>query len=357
MKIKKAAAFFLSAAMFLYVSGGCSKQCDSSDSETTAAVFRAGESRAAGGEFDERNVILVHPSTISLASREALRLFADEIYLATGGKMTVEIREAQAGEDAASLLEKMEEGSVQMALVGTADIAVRDASMHVLSAPFAFRDYDHAHKTADRFLVDFMNESSIYSYNGMVLALFDRGFHHMTAKGAEVADAESIKGLRICVPGEGGLPAVFEALEAEVLSVSNSEKYDSLAQGLADASEGSAEEILAGRYYECQDRLILTRHSYEMEVLVVNNDYWNTCWDELKDLIRNAAYTAGARTRELVAGGEADRVAELEAYGMSVSEIDRDSLAAKMEPVYETLSGLSGQEAMDVFLAAVKENR
>ena len=130
-----------------------------------------------------------------------------------------------------------------------------------------------------------------------------------------------------------------------------------LKQGVVDAEENPVATVLADSFFECQDQLAITGHFFDMQALLINNDTWSGMSPELQAVIQQAAIEAQDKTRELISGGEADTIAELESKGMNVTYPDKASFVAKMEPAYAEMGKLAGQAEMDALLKAVEDNR
>ena len=148
--------------------------------------------------------------------------------------------------------------------------------------------------------------------------------------------------------------ATFDALEANTQTIAYSELYQSLKQGVVDAEENPVATILADSYYECQNQLALTGHFFDMQALIINKDVYEDMSPELQEVIKNAAIEAQNLTRTLIPGQEAEIIAKLKEYGMSVNEVDKDSFISKMGPAYEKIAKLCGQEELDNLIKAIK---
>ncbi|WP_243141848.1 TRAP transporter substrate-binding protein [Lawsonibacter faecis] len=309
-------------------------------------------------DFEEMTLSLAHTAATAHAHNVAATLFADRVSELTGGKVTVTVYPNQELGDQPAILESCSlGGDADIVVVSQSNIATYMPKLNALSAPFLFDDYDHAHRVIDNYVMDWINADMPAAMNTYALSMFDYGFRHVTTKGIEINTADDLAGVKIRVPGSAGLLAAFDALGSNTQTIAYSELYQSLKQGVVDAEENPVATVLADSFFECQDQLAITGHFFDMQALLINNDTWSGMSPELQAVIQQAAIEAQDKTRELISGGEADTIAELESKGMNVTYPDKASFVAKMEPAYAEMGKLAGQAEMDALLKAVEDNR
>ena len=79
------------------------------------------------------------------------------------------------------------------------NLAMYSKKLNAMTAPFLFKDYDHAHRTIDAFVMPWMNEG-LAQHDAVGLSMFDYGFRQTTTKGVPVNSAADLKGVKIRVP-------------------------------------------------------------------------------------------------------------------------------------------------------------
>ena len=149
-----------------------------------------------------------------------------------------------------------------------------------MTAHFLFIDYDHAHRTIDAFVMEWMN-AGLSQHDAVGLSMFDYGFRQTTTKGVPINSADDLKGLKIRVPPSTGLLAAFDALGANTQRIAYSELYTSLKQGVVTGEENPVFTILADSLYETQDELALTNHYFDCQVLLINKMLFDGMPEEL----------------------------------------------------------------------------
>jgi len=76
----------------------------------------------------------------------------------TGGKVKVEVYPAGELGDQPALAEQVTLGALDSAVVSLGNLAMYSKKLNTMTAPFLFKDYDHAHRTIDAFVMPWMNE-------------------------------------------------------------------------------------------------------------------------------------------------------------------------------------------------------
>lgn len=353
-------ALMLSSILLMGVLSSCagSNGSASSSSGSPASPSGSAPSSSQGAAFEEMTLSLAHAAAATHPHNEAALLFAQRVNELTGGKVTVNVYPGGELGDQPAILESCSlGGDADLVIVSQSNIATYMPKLNALSAPFLFDDYDHAHRVIDNYVMDWINKDMPADMGTYALSMFDYGFRHVTTNGIEINTADNLKGVKIRVPGSAGLLAAFDALGSNTQTIAYSELYQSLKQGVVDAEENPVSTILADCYYECQDQLAMTGHYFDMQTLLINNDTWESMSSELQEVLKTAAIEAQDRTRELISGGEADTVKQLQALGMNVTYPDKSTFIAKMDPAYEKMGELAGADEMEALLAAVNEYR
>lgn len=342
MKIKRIIALGLSLALVGGLLAGCGKK----------------DEQGSGEGIQEMKLKLAHSAATSHAHHTAAVLFADRVKELTDGKVEITVYPASELGDQPSLVDQCYNGGdVDIVIASQSNMATYMPKVNAVAAPFLFDDYDHAHRTIDDYILPWINESIQDEMNMYALGVFDYGFRHVTTQDIVVKTADDVKGLKIRVPPAAGLQATFAALDANTQTIAYSELYQSLKQGVVAAEENPIATIVADCYYECQNQLALTGHYFDLQALLINKDLWNGMSPELQEIFKKAGQEAAEKTRELISGSETEGIETLKSHGMTVTEVDKQSFIDKMQPAYDEMAKLAGQEEMDNLLAAVEKNR
>lgn len=315
-----------------------------------------GSGQTTAGAHTMPNFIKTAAVAVSHAHHEAALQFAKNVSERTGGKVKVEVYPAGELGDQPALAEQVTLGALDSAVVSLGNLAMYSKKLNAMTAPFLFKDYDHAHRTIDAFVMPWMNEG-LAQHDAVGLSMFDYGFRQTTTKGVPVNSAADLKGVKIRVPPATGLLAAFDAVGANTQKIAYSELYTSLKQGVVTGEENPVFTILADSLFETQDELALTNHYFDCQVLLFNKMFLEGLQPELQAILKEEAVKAQNLTRDRISHGEAAVIEELKKKGMHVTNPDRDSFVKLMKPAYDKIGELAGKDEMKKLLDAVEANR
>ena len=290
--------------------------------KTAAVAVAAALACAVAGaaDFSAQTIRLAHTAAVSHAHHEAALQFAKNVSERTGGKVKVEVYPAGELGDQPALAEQVTLGALDSAVVSLGNLAMYSKKLNAMTAPFLFKDYDHAHRTIDAFVMPWMNEG-LAQHDAVGLSMFDYGFRQTTTKGVPVNSAADLKGVKIRVPPATGLLAAFDAVGANTQKIAYSELYTSLKQGVVTGEENPVFTILADSLFETQDELALTNHYFDCQVLLFNKMFLEGLQPELQAILKEEAVKAQNLTRDRISHGEAAVIEELKKKGMHVHEL------------------------------------
>lgn len=298
---------------------------------------------------------LAHTANVAHVHHEAALQFAKNIAERTQGRYEVQIYPAGELGDQPALAEQITMSALDMAIVSLGNMAMYDRRLNAMTAPFLFENYDHAHRTIDSFVMQWMNKG-LTPYDAVGLSMFDYGFRQVTTQNIVVNTADDLIGVKIRVPPSTGLLAAFDALGANTQKIAYSELYTSLKQGVVDAEENPVFTIRADSLYETQNQLALTNHYFDCQVLLANKTFFESLPKDVQQIIQEEAVKAQNLTREKISSEENLVIEDLKSKGMNVTTPDRESFVKKMQPAYDKVGELSGKEAMKELLQAVQAN-
>ena len=280
--------------------------------KTAAVAVAAALACAVAGaaDFSAQTIRLAHTAAVSHAHHEAALQFAKNVSERTGGKVKVEVYPAGELGDQPALAEQVTLGALDSAVVSLGNLAMYSKKLNAMTAPFLFKDYDHAHRTIDAFVMPWMNEG-LAQHDAVGLSMFDYGFRQTTTKGVPVNSAADLKGVKIRVPPATGLLAAFDAVGANTQKIAYSELYTSLKQGVVTGEENPVFTILADSLFETQDELALTNHYFDCQVLLFNKMFLEGLQPELQAILKEEAVKAQNLTRDRISHGEAAVIEEL----------------------------------------------
>ena len=143
-----------------------------------------------------------------------------------------------------------------------------------------------------------------------------------------------MRDLKMRVPQNRVEIAMFKALGASAVPVSDSELFTALQQGVVDGQDGSALWAYAKKIYEAQKYMSLTAHQLSCSIFIVSSRVFS----KLPKDIQDAILKAGAETETFwqnESTQENEKVmARFAEHGMQINNPDKDAFMKAMNSVY-----------------------
>jgi tripartite ATP-independent transporter DctP family solute receptor len=250
---------------------------------------------------------------------------------------TIDIRVfpgGQLGKGERELLEGMQIGNIDLAVTASGPISGFSPSMMVLDLPFLFRNCTHVDAVLDgplgRKLLDDLEKSKLKG-----LAFFENGFRNFTNSARPLLNPEDFKGLKFRTMENPVHLASVRQLGAQAVPMSWGEVYTSLQTKVIDGQENPVAIIHAYKLNEVQKYLSLTGHFYSPAPLTMSLGTFNSLSKKWQELFIETAVKVAAFERKIIRDNEQRQLKDLEAWGMDVRTVDKDSFFKAMKPVYD----------------------
>jgi tripartite ATP-independent transporter DctP family solute receptor len=265
---------------------------------------------------------------------KGMEKLAELVKAKTNGQVEIQIYPNSILGSERDLIEGLQLGTVDIALVSTAPIGQFSPKMMLFDLPFIFRDSNHAWTVADGPIGDELfadlNKKGI-----MGLAYWENGFRHVFTKSKEIKTPEDFKGQKIRVMENPIHIATFKALDAIPSPLAWGELFTALQQGTVDGAENSLSVIYTSRFQEVCKNIALTGHFYGIAPLLMSKISYDKLSDEQKKAIKEAALEARDFQRQVAMEMEKDIISKLESEGVKVTEVDRSAFQEKCKKVYK----------------------
>ncbi len=253
----------------------------------------------------------------------AARKFEELVEEKSGGNMEVVVYpDGQLGGER-EMIEAVAGASVEMGSFTTdGALPAWVPETQVFTLPFLFADRDHVYENLDGELGEALAEYK--AEEGLKhLGYIELGFRHMTNNVRAIETVDDMEGLTIRVQEAPLWFLMLDALDATAEPIAFDELYSALQQGVVDGQENPLNTIRSMRFYEVQDYLSLTEHTYAPGSILMNLDFWNGLSEQQQQIIQEAADEAVVYQREWVQQRDEENIEYLEEQGMVISEPDR----------------------------------
>ncbi|SNY93468.1 tripartite ATP-independent transporter solute receptor, DctP family [Cohaesibacter sp. ES.047] len=245
--------------------------------------------------------------------------FAEALAKASNGDIKVQVFPASQLGKLQELAEAVSIGSIAFSHNTAGGIGSLYEPFAALDTPYLYRDIDHLMKVTDvdSPVMQELNKGLIEAANVRVIYAHYFGRRHMTANMA-VKSPKDLAGVKIrAVPFPIYTTAV-EGMGAVPIPVDWSEVPTALATGVAQGQENPVNVVLSVKLYDVQSHLMLTGHMSNAEVVVMNEDVWQSLTDEQKAAVKQAAEETRQKATKAIQDKEEEETQALRDLGMTV---------------------------------------
>ena len=131
---------------------------------------------------------------------------------------------------------------------------------------------------------------------------------------------DDFKGLRLRVPQTPLFVSLARTWGATPTAISLTEVYTSLESGVINAIEATAETIVTSNFHEKAKYLLMTRHNFYPQPMVVNRKWFESQPKDLQQAILDAARDAGQFQLKLHKAADDKAMATMKAAGVQITE-------------------------------------
>ncbi|WP_140626326.1 TRAP transporter substrate-binding protein [Methylibium rhizosphaerae] len=278
----------------------------------------------------------------------AVRLFAEEVEKASGGKMKIRgIGAAALGSDV-QMQQALIGGAQEMMVGSTATLVGITKEMAIWDTPFLVNNA----KEADALLDGPIGEKvkARLDEKGLVgLVYWENGFRNLTNNKRAVARLEDLDGIKLRVMQNNVFLESFKTLGANAVPMPFSELFTALETKTVDGQENPYNTILSSKFYEVQKYLTVTNHVYSPWIVLVSKKYWDGLSAAEKKVLMDAARKSRDFERKDTREEAAKALAELKAKGMQVNELSPAEAARMRDRLTRVNAGIAANVGMDLW--------
>ena len=365
MKFRKVLALTISAAMMIGVLSSCGGSGDGGSQSTDSGdVSEPAQVGTSDGSYNVDNIETLTLKVNTSASASTLELpgygqgikyFCDEVEKRSNGKVTVEVyTDAQLGGSADEMIGGCQTGAFEFITLNQGSWGGYTDAFMPFNFPFLFPNEEVAFAFMDGEQGDYITQKIIDDTGIRVLCYYDMGFRHLTTKNTPVHTADDMVGLKLRTQNDPYQIAAMEALGAAVTTVAYSELFSALQQGLVDAQENPLSNIVVNKYYEVQNYLTLTGHTYTLTTMAINEDVFQSFSPDLQALMLEVAEDATQLCREGLLSQEEVYLKDLQEH-MDVYEPTEEEKATFQEKASTTWPSIEEEIGSERYNAIIDE--
>ena len=277
--------------------------------------------------------------------------FATWVSEKSKGAVRVELFPAEILGPELKMIKETAEGTLDMIL--TSAHQEFEARMGLLELPFMFSSLERPGAVLDGPIGEELAQS-LPSKGLRVLAYWESGFRQITNNVRPILDPQDLAGLRLRAGENDMTIRILKALGAVVTPMPFPKVYGALAAGDIDGQENPVANIESARLYEVQKYISILNYKYSFLAFMASEAVWKTLPADVQGLLREGARLFAKEHRGMVADNEAESLARLEQYGMTVSRPALEPFRTASRAVYEQAAEKFGREWVDRVVKAAK---
>lgn len=263
-------------------------------------------------------------------------MFSQAVADKTGGRVAVEIvGDRQLGDDR-QLLEGIQLGTIDGAIVSSATFPlIGAAAIDALQLPFLVSSYD---ELSDLLTGDIGQEllDSLSEHGMKGLSYYEAGLRHFLTRGEPVTTIADFAGLKTRIVPIPLHKETWEAVGTNPVGMPYGEIYSGLETGVIDAVEINVSSIESESLYRNARNVTLTGHYFWPGILVINQDRFDSLPEDVQQAIVEAGHETIAQHYALARDDEARSADFLREQGVEIVELgDLDEMRARMQPVID----------------------
>lgn len=175
-------------------------------------------------------------------------------------------------------------------LQGPSAISVTYEPIGVLDSAYAFTGADHLFEFFDSGAADQLQDGLLEATRLRTIQPYFFGLRNFSANSA-IRTPEDLEGLRMRFPDTPAYLANAQAVGAEAVPLAFEELYLALQQGIVDGQESPIPTFKSLNLDEVQSHVDLSEHRTGVQLLVVNEDRWQSLSSERQDALNSVIAT------------------------------------------------------------------
>ncbi|MBB4300989.1 tripartite ATP-independent transporter DctP family solute receptor [Rhodobium orientis] len=310
---------------------------------------------ALAADMPEMTLKFGHPYNETHPLALGAQKFADIVKEKSGGKITVQVFPNSTIGSSRDLVEGIQIGVVDFALVPTTNVASFYSPLDIFYLPFLFRDKEHAYAVSDgpvgeKLYADMLEKTGIRT-----LAMYESGFRTITTRETKIEKPDDMKGIKFRVVNNPLNVATFKALGANPTPMALSEVFTGLQQGTVDGQDNPVGNVKAFGFDKVQDYITLSHHQWAGIMFLADDKMWKELPDDVKTLFKQTALETQDWERKEINAVEEKYLDEMEKGGMTVTRLTPQQAKAfqdAMEAVWDEYREKIGADLIESAVAA-----
>jgi C4-dicarboxylate transporter DctM subunit len=286
---------------------------------------------------------------------------ADGIMQGSNGKIIPRVYHSGvlSGGKGSAEIELCQQGTIEIHVTTTAYLANLVPKTSIFSLPFLFRDIDQViglAKSNSQVLKTINKELNTKKLH--VIAWWPRGFRQLTNSRRAVRNIEDIRGLKFRVMTNQLFVDNMNAMGAHPVPMDWGEVYNALQLKTIDGQENAEDVIYSSKLFEVQQYMTIWDYSTDLEVVMVNLDWWNELDEHMRETIKQVADASVDYQADLLQKNTLelrDKISEANVQIYYMKPDDKRNFRKAVKPVWDKYAKIFDPAFTDSFLSELEK--
>ena len=284
-------------------------------SATAAVALLAGAGVAAAKELKYAHF---QSADLSSPKHAAALAFESCVEGKTSGGIDVQVFPASQLGGGSEIMEGLQLGTVQMAVIHDGPISAVYKPFSVLALPYVFDDQAMAWSVMDGEFGDNMASDMLDKTGIRMFGVADNGVRNFTNNIRPVAEPADMEGLKMRVMTAPVWVTLVESLGASATPVPWPELPGALQQGVVDGQENGVTNIVNASLYQHQKYVSLDGHVFSWHAYLMGEDFFQSLTGDEQTAVAQCVEISKTIHRGMTAAQDANATAILSDKGMEV---------------------------------------
>lgn len=269
---------------------------------------------------------------------QTMQIFEKHVEKGSNGEIQVQLFPGLQLGPVVEELEGVKLGTQEMFLSTPAWFSRFDSRVDVLSLPFLATNWEEAERILSSDVLRQLADQAEEASGIKILGITPLGFRNMMNKVRPIEQVEDFSDIKIRVQNSPVYLSMFRALGANPVALDAGEIYQAVESGVVDGLETTLPIMLSSKFYQVAPKISQTRHTFEVLLIYMNPDFYNTLTPEEQAVVDGAMRAAETASLVIVKTAEEQAIRGLVAAGAQVNEVSDAAikdLQSRMQPLYE----------------------
>ena len=262
-----------------------------------------------------------------------LKMMAEHLETATGGKATIEIFPNMQLGGEVEMIKQVLTGSLDITSPSNAPLTNFVPELKIFDMPFLFRDEDHMIAVLRGPVLQEIN--AIVSKRGIrLLGVYNVGVRHIMSK-TPVNSFEDLGGLKIRTMQSKYHMAAFNAFGANATPISYAELYSSLQTGVVDGAEAANTNYFEKKFYEVAPYWSQVGWTILTAPIIMSEKKFASLPADVQSALLEGGHEAAVWEQDHYAAGDRKRLEDLKKAGVTITALDPRPFREAAAKVYD----------------------